>query len=152
MVQQSIAIRAPIQTVYDTIVDFQSYPEFLPETRSVCVEWCEDQSMEVSFKIALIKEIHYTLLFNFRPPKEVVWKLQRGDLLKKNSGSWKLTSLEPNLTDVVYSLDVALGLWVPKTLTEGLTARNLPETLKRFKKRAEDKYKKTKKKTGHPRV
>ena len=55
MVQQSIAIRAPIQTVYDTIVDFQSYPEFLPETRSVCVEWCEDQSMEVSFKIAFIK-------------------------------------------------------------------------------------------------
>lgn len=146
MVSQTIAIHAPIKIVYETIVDFESYVDFLPEMKSAHVDWCEDAEMDASFIISVIKEIRYTLHFNLRPPQEVAWELKRGDLFKKNSGSWRLKSLKPERTEAKYSLELELGLWVPKSITQSLVEKTLPETLKRFKNRAEENFKKSKKK------
>ena len=106
------------------------------------IDWCEDHQIDVTFRIYLVKEITYTLRFTLNPPHEVIWKLKRGDLMKKNSGRWKLDELEKGLTDATYDLDVEFGLWVPKAVTEMLVQKSLPDTLERFKKRAEGARKK----------
>lgn len=137
MIEQSIAIAAPIQSIYDVIVDFESYPEFLTETKEVKIHWCEDHQMDVTFHLTLIRDITYTLRFTLDPPHSVQWVLKSGDLMKKNTGFWKLTAVEPKLTDASYALDVAFGLWVPKAITESLVSKSLPDTLKKFKKRVE---------------
>jgi len=137
MVSQSILIKAPLKTVYDCVVDFESYPKFLPETKLVKIAWCDDKAMEVTFKINLIKEISYTLLIDLDPPEGVHWKLKTGELMKLNNGSWKLKMKDDHLTEAIYSIDVEFGLWVPKVITQTLIEKSLPQTLKRFKKRAE---------------
>ena len=141
MVSKSIVIKAPIQVVYQTIVDFVSYPEFLNDIKNAKVDWCDDKKMDVSFNLHLIKEIHYTLQIALKPPREISWKLKKSDLLKKNDGSWRLKSLDKNLTEALYALDVELGLWVPKSITESLMEKTLPATLKAFKKQSEKNFK-----------
>ncbi len=137
MAKQSILIKAPIETVFNTIVDFESYPQFLPEIKMAKLDWCEDRQIEVSFKINLIKEISYTLKIELDKPQGVYWQLKRGDLMKMNEGSWELKAKGDSSTEATYTIDVTFGLWVPKAITEALVEKNLPQTLKRFKKRAE---------------
>lgn len=138
MVEESILIKASIQTVYDCIVDFEAYPKFLPETKSVKIGWCDDKQMEVTFKVNLIKEITYTLHFEFDPPRGVYWKLKNGDFMKINTGSWVLKEKGEAATHAAYSIEVGFGLWVPNAVTQVLVEKSLPLTLKRFKKRSEE--------------
>ena len=142
MVQKSIQIKAPIQTVYNCVTDFESYPKFLPDMKKTKVVWIDDQQMEVNFHLNLIKEISYTLLFDLDPPQGVFWKLKSGDLMKKNTGSWELKMVDDYLTQVTYSIDLEFGLWVPKTITQTLIEKSLPQTLTRFKKQSEKLFKK----------
>lgn len=141
MVTQSIQIKAPVKTVYDCVVDFESYPQFLSDMKEAKIGWCEDKKMEVHFKINLIKEIAYTLRIELDPPHGVYWKLKSGDWMKKNSGSWELKALGESLTEARYSIELDFSLWVPKAITQTLVEKNLPQTLKAFKKRAEKTYK-----------
>lgn len=137
MVSQSILIKAPIETVFKAIIDFANYPKFLPEIKSAKIDRRKDHEIEASFKINLIKEISYTLQVELDPPSGVYWKLKKGDLMKSNEGSWELKAKGDTATEATYSIDVTFGLWVPKAITEALVEKNLPQTLKRFKKRAE---------------
>lgn len=137
MVTQSTQIKAPLQTVYDCIVDFESYPQFLSDMKEAKIGWCEDKKMEVHFKINLIKEIAYTLLVELDPPRGVYWKLKSGDWMKTNTGSWELKAKGEEVTEAKYSIDIDFSLWVPKAITQALIEKNLPQTLKAFKKRAE---------------
>lgn len=142
MVTQNIQIKAPLQTVYETIVDFESYPHFLSDMKEAKIAWCEDKRMEVKFKINLIKEITYTLLFELDPPHGVYWKLKSGDWMKTNAGSWELKAKGESLTQARYSIDIDFSLWVPKAITQALVEKNLPQTLKAFKKRSEQLHRK----------
>lgn len=137
MVSQSVLIKAPVETVFNCVVDFESYPKFLPEMKSAKIAWCDDKDMEVNFKVQLIKDISYTLLFELDPPRGIFWKLKSGELMKANTGSWELKMKSDNLTQATYSIDVEFGLWVPKAITQTLLEKSLPQTLERFKKRAE---------------
>lgn len=140
MVQRTIQIKAPIQTVFDCIVDFESYPKFLSDMKSAKVGWVGDNQMEVTFKLNLIKEITYTLRFELDPPGAVFWKLKSGDWMKTNSGSWELKMKGEDWTEAAYSIDLAFSLWVPRAVTDTLVEKNLPQTLQRFKKRAEKSF------------
>lgn len=141
MVTQSILIKAPIQTVYDCIVDFESYPQFLTNMKGAKINWCEDKQMEVTFKLNLIKEITYTLLFDLVPSHEVHWKLKTGEMMKANTGSWLLKAKDDSLTSAQYTIDLEFSLWVPKAITSALLEKDLPHTLKSFKRRVEKKLK-----------
>lgn len=141
MSTQSIQIKAPIQTVYQVITDFENYPRFLNEMKSSKVVWCDDSKMEVQFHLFLIKEIKCTLLFELDPPHEIHWSLKHGEMMKTNDGFWALKELSDNLTEAKYGIDVTLGLWVPKAITETLIEKDLPKTLRAFKKESERRFK-----------
>lgn len=141
MVTQSTRIRAPIRIVYDAITDFENYPAFLPNVSATKILNCSDKKMEVKFMLNLIKKITYTLLFECNPPEEVHWRLKSGDMMKSNTGSWILRENGDDETEAEYTIDVELSLWVPKTITETLIEKDLPKTLKSFRRRSEKLYK-----------
>lgn len=136
--QASIDIEAPIKTVYDVITDFESYPEFLPETKDVEVEKQNAKSATVTFTISVIKKITYTLNMKLTSPKSVQWSLVRGDMMKKNSGSWKLSEKKKGVTHASYEIEMDFGGMVPKAISSKLIGTNLPSMLKAFRDRAEE--------------
>jgi ribosome-associated toxin RatA of RatAB toxin-antitoxin module len=140
MIERKIKIKAPLETVYKVICDFESYPEFLNTTHSAKAKKLKN-SFQVDFTIEVIKTIHYTLRFEFKEPTYLGWELVKGDLMKKNSGSWELKAISDAVTEAIYSIDIDFGWLVPKMIVEQVTKTQLPETLEAFKKRAENLFK-----------
>ena len=132
-----IDIEAPIDVVYEVISDFESYPDFLSETKEVQVRQANSKSAEVTFKINLIKKISYTLDIKFSPKKGLSWKLVEGDLMKKNTGRWKL-SHKKGVTTAVYEIDMEFAGLVPKAISNRLIGSSLPTMMRAFRDRAEE--------------
>lgn len=136
MIERKFKINAPIETVYKVIRDFESYPDFLSTTDSA-KERKLKSGVQVDFTIQVVKTIHYTLKFKLDEPNTIEWELVKGDLMKVNSGAWRLTKLSEKSTEAVYEIDIDFGWLVPKMIIEQVTRTQLPETLEAFKSRAE---------------
>lgn len=129
-------INAPIETLFKVITGYESYPEFLPETKSAQIVEVDGEDKLVKFEIDVIKRVKYTLRIKEIKNKSMRWDLEEGDLFKKNSGSWELES-NGDSTKVSYFVNVEFKLLVPSLITKRLVGANLPVMIKAFKKRAE---------------
>jgi coenzyme Q-binding protein COQ10 len=136
-VTRSILINRSIEDVYNVITDFESYPEFLPDMSEVNVIKMTKAKAEIEFKLNIFTTIKYTLELTFKRPTSVTWKLVKGDMMSKNTGSWSLKEKGEGKTEAAYSIDAELGLLVPKSITNVLVGSNLPKMLKSFKERVE---------------
>jgi coenzyme Q-binding protein COQ10 len=134
----AIDIHAPLETVYDVICDFESYPEFLPETKRVHVDKNSGKSALVTFTISLIKKVTYTLDVKFHPHKGISWHLVKGELMKENSGQWKLSEPKHGVTHASYEISMDFGGMVPKAISNKLIGSNLPAMMKQFRDRAQE--------------
>jgi ribosome-associated toxin RatA of RatAB toxin-antitoxin module len=134
----SIEIGAPIQTVFEVISDFEAYPEFLPETKKVKIEKKSGKSARVQFQISLIKKINYTLDIKLNPLHGLSWQLVKGDMMKNNSGQWKLQEGKDGITKATYEIDMDFGGMVPKAISNKLIGSNLPTMMKQFRDRIEE--------------
>lgn len=152
-VTQSIAIKAPMERVWDVLADFESYPEFQPEVEKIAVTRRTKNTAVVSFTINLIAKVHYALKFEFDRPNGMTWTTVEGhSLVRSNTGSWKLTRLEPHLTDLTCTMDVEFGIWIPKAIADGLMHNHFPAMLDRFKDRAEGPWKPPARRKGRGRA
>ncbi len=131
-----IIINVPPKVIYDIASDFENYPEFLPDVKSVVVEK-SGKNPVVTFEISVIKRIYYTLQFTLVPGKKISWTYVKGDLFKDNQGGWEFEAVGKGQTKVTYHVDVEFGIPVPSLITRKLVGSNLPSMLKRFKERAE---------------
>ncbi|MBN1282530.1 MAG: SRPBCC family protein [Proteobacteria bacterium] len=134
---ESIAIKAPIEKVFEVITDFESYPGFLSEIESARVVKRGKAKVEVAFTANIVSRINYTLEMRPSPPKRLEWSLVEGDIMEGNDGSWELTRLEPNLTDATFSVEVKLPFWVPAGFADATLKSGLPKMMAGFKSEAE---------------
>ena len=136
---QSVVINVPPKVIYDVVVDFKNYTEFLPETKRVTILKKSAKSVEVEFEIKVIKTLKYSLKFSLSPQKKITWSLIKGDLFKENKGSWTFKSQGKNKTETTYNVDIELGILVPRVITNMLVGNSLPSMLNAFKKEAESR-------------
>jgi coenzyme Q-binding protein COQ10 len=136
---ESIAIKAPIEHVFETITDFDNYPTVFPEIEKIEVHSHTKTRARVTFQVKLMKSIRYTLDFHLTPPEQVRWSLVEGELMKSNDGSWTFSALDEKLTDAVLEMEVHFSLWVPKSLGESVIKGEMHKMLSLFKKAAESR-------------
>ncbi len=136
-VSRSVEIDVSPKVFYEVVTDFESYPEFLPEVKRVKVLRHEEDVWEAEFEVSMIKTIKYTLELTGKPGKELSWTLKSG-FFKKNDGSWKLRSLDKGKrVEATYSVDIEVGMFVPKAIIDKLVEISFPKMLQQFKERAE---------------
>jgi len=123
--------------LYDVIVDYASYPEFIDDMEAVEIVSTEGETIEAAFTLNLIKRIQYTLELVGERPHKVRWSLVASKLFQHNDGGWDLEQIGENKTRATYSIDVGFGLAVPKAISNRLIGSSLPRTLESFKARAE---------------
>ena len=145
---ESIAIKAPIEQVFEVISDFENYPEFLDEMEATEIIKRGKRSTQTRFTAKMVAPVRYTLDFKMKAPDRMVWSLVEGDFMEGNDGSWELTSLEPNLTDATFTMEVKLPFWVPSSMAEGQLKSGLPGMMQGFKREAERRTGKAKSKRG----
>ena len=119
------------------ITDYERYPEFLPEINAVRVVSRHDNVVTAAFDLELMKmRLSYTLRLQEEPDAIVSWTLVDSKMMNANNGGWKLVA-QGNATRATYALDVELRGLMPKSVRERLVGMTLPQTLERFKQRAE---------------
>ncbi len=125
----------PAEKIYQVIVDFASYPEFVSGVDEIEILKSSETHTTAQYSLNLIKKFSYVLELEHEKPHRVSWDLKSGDFFKKNSGGWDLKPLSENETEVTYYLDVEFKMFAPKMVVNKLVANNLPQMLKAFQKR-----------------
>lgn len=128
-----------IQAIYDTILDYAAYPDFVDGCSSVNILEQSDAGARVEYGLNLIKKFKYILVLKNTAPTEVSWRFESGDLFKKNEGSWKLKDNGDGTTEVTYALEIDVKGFAPKRLVDGLTSKNLPNMMSQYKNRAKER-------------
>ena len=142
-VTREIVIDVPPEKLFDVIVDYGRYPEFVPAVKACRPGPRSEGKVDVEYEIDLgIKRIRYTLRHHEERPRRVVWSLHSGDAMKVSNGSWELEDLGGK-TRARYTVEVQVAKFplVPQAIidrvTDELTRVQLPRTLDAFKARAE---------------
>jgi coenzyme Q-binding protein COQ10 len=125
-----------INKLYDVIVDYAKYPEFVDGVSKIKILDQSETSSKVEYEVNMIKSFKYTIATKQTRPTKVSWTLESGDLFKKNDGEWKLKDLGNGKTEVTYSLEVDFKMFAPNSILSALTSKNLPLMMESFFKRA----------------
>lgn len=136
----SIEVDVTPEHFYAVITDFERYPDFVPQQTDARILNADPdrQSWRVTFELSVAKKLRYTLDLKGDPGRSLDWSLVEGEWMKANVGGWTLEPLDGGRrTRAHYRLDVDLGGFVPRTVTNSLTERTLPATLEAFRKEAE---------------
>lgn len=128
-----------INKLYDVIVDYAKYADFVDGVSSTKVISQTDTSAKVEYSVNMIKSFKYTLATTQVRPTKISWVLDSGDLFKKNDGQWLLKDLGGGKTEVTYTLEVDFKMFAPNSILTALTQKNLPVMMESFFKRAKSK-------------
>ena len=137
---RSTVIDAPPDRVFDVIVDYERYPEFLSEVKAIRISGRQGNQVDIHYTVEVMKRIHYTLRMLEDRPRGLTWTFVEGEVMKDNRGGWTLEpSPEGTKTKAIYSVEIALGPFVPRPLVTALVESSLPKMLESFKKRIESR-------------
>lgn len=129
----TIEIDAPPAAVMAVLVDFPSYPGFLPGMELAEVVGHQGDTWEVRFRLRLIRELGYTLRLERDGDRGLSWSLIEG-VFRSNEGGWTLLPLDAGArTKATYRIDVAVGVYLPGNIVRSLIEQSLPATLAAFK-------------------
>ena len=142
VVTREIVIGVPREALFDLIVDYARYPEFVPAVKA-CRPRRNGAVVDAEYELDLgVKTIRYTLRHVEERPRKVSWSLVSGTWMKVSSGSWELME-EGDETRARYTVEVQIARppLVPQAIvdriSDELTRVQLPRTLDAFKTRAE---------------
>ncbi len=145
VVSKEVVIDTPVERFYQLIVDYERYPEFVPNLKSCRAMPGGPGHQDVVYELDLgIRRIKYTLRHVEEPPRRLSWSLVSGDMLKVSNGSWELHD-EGGRTRARYTVEVQVAKppLIPQAIvdrvSDELTKVQLPRTLDAFKRRAERK-------------
>ncbi len=127
-----------VNTIYDIIVDYASYPDFVDGVSAIEILEQDDSSARVKYSLNLIKKFSYILELKQEKPNSVSWTFESGDIFKSNTGSWSLKDLGDGTTEVTYNLDVDIKGFVPKAIVNKLTTSSLPTMMSSYHERAKN--------------
>ncbi len=138
----SIVVEASAAQVMDVITDYEAYPEWADvESATVLKRGEGGRATEVTFEVnvPVLGKAVYTLSYVYAPGDAAVsWttKDARG-AVRDIRGEYLLNELDDDRTEVIYRLEVELGVLVPGFVrTEG-ARRVIENALERLKRRVE---------------
>jgi len=136
---QSIVIDAPPADVMAVIADFAAYPEWVGAAKKVEVlEDGEDgRARQVHFVLdaGAVKD-DYVLEYTWTGDSKVTWTLVKGQMQKRNDGSYSLTGAGGG-TEVTYSITIDLSIPMLGMIKRKAEKVILDTALKELKKRVE---------------
>jgi ribosome-associated toxin RatA of RatAB toxin-antitoxin module len=121
---------------YDLIVDFKKLPGRITGVESVTVLDATPDAWVVVHTIRVIKRFTYTLAFRGERGKFLEWTQVEGPF-KVNEGRWTLADDGVGGTAAHYEMNLELGMLVPRAISKGLIASDLPRLMSDWRKAAE---------------
>ena len=121
------------------ISDYEKYPEFLSEVKSVKVVETKGNKKLVEFRVSVLKTFTYRLWITEEKPKRVSWTFDSGDVFKTSVGSWDLEEAGGKTT-AKYAVDATFKVFMPGPIAKTLVSVNLPNMMKAYHNRIKEVY------------
>jgi ribosome-associated toxin RatA of RatAB toxin-antitoxin module len=139
-VAERMMIRATPEHCFDILVDFERYPEWSPDIKSVTVLERDAQGRATRVAIragAFGRSTSLTLAYDYHnAPKELSWVQVDGDLTRRYDGSYTFDAAGDE-TEVTYTLTVELKVPLPGFIKRRAEGRLVGGALRELKARAE---------------
>lgn len=139
--REELVMRAPPERLYETVLDFERYPEWAADIKHVSVLERDDEGRGtvVSWRAAAFgRSTSYTLRYDYADaPGEVAWVLERGDITSKLDGSYLFERVDDNTTRVVYTLEAQLKIPLPGFIKRRAERLIISTALKELRARVE---------------
>jgi uncharacterized membrane protein len=142
--RETVVINAPVQVCFDTLTDFERYPQWAGDLKQAIVVERDDQGRAsvVEFRAAAMgRSTTYRLRYDYEgAPHQLSWFLESGDLQRQLDGAYHLRAIEDEPdegTEVVYELSVDLVLPIPGFVKRRAEARILKTALSDLKQLVE---------------
>jgi len=136
---QSIVVHAPAAAVMAVIADFPAYPQWVSAAKQVeVVQPGENgRARRVHFVLdaGAVKD-DYVLDYTWDGDRHVSWTLVRGQMQKRQDGSYTLVERE-GATEVTYSITIDLSIPMLGMIKRKAEKVILDTALKELKKRVE---------------
>jgi ribosome-associated toxin RatA of RatAB toxin-antitoxin module len=137
--KDSIDIEATAEAIFEVATDFETYPDWNPNIKSVEVRAKDDEgrASEVWYEVdAKVKTLRYTLAYDYSDaPESFSWTLKDGDV-KELNGSYTFDEFD-DVTDVTYEVAIDPGFPMPGFLKRQAEKQVLKSALADLKKRVE---------------
>ncbi|RBY82584.1 cyclase [Geodermatophilus sp. TF02-6] len=137
---QSITVEAPPADVMAVIADFPAYPQWVAAARTVEVlePGPDGRARRVHFVLdaGAVKD-DYVLEYTWDDDRRVTWTLVKGQMQKRQEGSYTLTETVPGTTDVTYAITIDLAIPMLGMIKRKAEKVILDTALKELKKRVE---------------
>jgi uncharacterized membrane protein len=136
---QRMVIDASPQHIYDTLIDFEAYPRWARDLKSVRVvdRDAEGRGVDVAFRAAAMgRSTSYTLRYDHSAaPKTLSWRLLEGDIMRRLDGAYELLAIagEPDSTEVIYTLTIELVVPLPAFVRRRAEARIMQTALRELR-------------------
>lgn len=145
-----IVVKVPLDYVWDTLVDFPSYPKIFKRVKSVTVTSHEQQIVYIETRLKpemfVKNEIQHTVNDLSCKPTLLKWRLLDGNF-KQIIGEWSIKPLDHTSCQLTYTLAVDPGPFIPPQLVSFLIHLVQNEIVDSFKRYVESDYLKQPKKS-----
>lgn len=138
--QTSEVFNCTAEEFFKVVSDFEKYPEFLPEVKSVKILKKEGHIKEMEYSVSLVKTFKYKLKSIETAPTKVDFHFIEGDVFKSMKGSWQIAPEGTDKCKVNYSVEATFGMFVPGPMANTLVSVNLPIMINNFKNRIKKLY------------
>jgi len=132
-----------VQVCFDTLVDFERYPEWAGDLKQAVVIDRDDEGrgVLVEFRAAAMgRSTTYRLRYDYEgAPHRLAWALAEGDLQRELDGAYLLEAAadDPEATDIVYELSIDLIVPIPGFVKRRAENRIIKTALDQLKQRVE---------------
>jgi uncharacterized membrane protein len=141
--KEHTTINAPVQQCFDTLTDFESYPEWAGDLKEAKVVDRDDQgrAVVVEYRAAAMgRSTTYRLRYDYEgAPNRLGWQLDSGDIQRELDGAYVLREADgvDGATEVGYELSIDLIMPIPGFVKRRAEARILKTALDELKSRVE---------------
>ena len=136
-VTERMIIRGSPDDCYAVLTDFDRYPEWAADIKSVSVDNRDGQGRpkDVTFRAAAFgRSTSYTLRYDYgRDPLELSWVQIAGDITRRLDGSYVLSAAGDDSTEIAYTLVVDLKVPLPGFVKRRAEGRIMGTALRELK-------------------
>jgi uncharacterized membrane protein len=137
---ERIEITATPQRCYDVAVDFERYPDWAQDVKSVDVLERDDQgrAKRVEYRAAALgRSTRYVLEYDYSDaPAAFSWRLVEGDILRRLDGRYGFEA-DGGATRVSYELTAEIGIPMPGFVKRRAAGKIMSTALKELKREVE---------------
>jgi len=136
-----VYLKAPVQRIWNTLADWKSYKNIIPNVQEVRLIEREDNRFLLYFNLSLsVRNIEYYLnYYFFKEENLVTFQLDRNkeNNFRRFHGYFKFDQIDAPGEDrvqVVYSVDVELGKFFPEFIKNYFAKKDMPKVIENLKK------------------